>query len=337
MPLGPAGGAAARPKVTLAIRNYDSLWPLCMGDVRARGVDVVVERSADALDRALKDPAVDGGEISFARHIQRLANGEASRWVEIPAYVMRGFTQRCIYVRRDSDLVDAAQLAGKRIGTNEWPASGNTWTRAMIRERGVSIDSIRWTVGKVSANYTPPPNDNLPAGVAFQTADRTLVDMLLAGELDAIMSPWPPDGFYAPDSGLRRLYADFRAAERAYWQRTRVYPVRHIVGIRRELVERHPGVVRAVYDALDASRRAATAAQREMPEAPPWAMAEWEETVALMGEDFQPYGIDGPNRKMIATLCDELLAQGFLRRPVDPDSVFAEWSTLMQEESVVHG
>lgn len=337
MPLGPASGEAARPKVTLAIRNYDSLWPLCMGDVRAEGIDLVVERSANALDRALKDPAVDGGEISFSRHIQRLANGEHSRWVEIPAYVMRGFTQRCIYVRRDSRLVDASQLAGKRIGINEWPASGNTWTRAMIRESGVAIDSMRWTVGKVSVNYKPPPNDNLPPGVAFQPPDRLLVDMLIAGELDAIMSPWPPDGFYVPDSLIRRLYVDFRAAERAYWQRTRVYPVRHIVGIRRELVERHPQIVRAVYDALDASRRLATQAQREMPEAPPWVMAEWEETVALMGEDFQPYGINGANRAMIATLCDELLAQGFLRHAVDPDRVFAEWQQLMQEGSVAHG
>ena len=124
------------PVVTLAIRNYDSLWPLCMGDVRAQGIELRVERSADALDRVLKDPAVDGGEISFSRHIQRLAHGEPSKWVEIPAYVMRGFTQRCIYVRTESDLVDASQLAHKRIGINEWPASGNTWTRAMIRERG---------------------------------------------------------------------------------------------------------------------------------------------------------------------------------------------------------
>ena len=325
------------PMVKLAIRNYDSLWPLAMGDVRAEGVDLRIERSANALDRALKDPAVDGGEISFARHIQRLANGEKSRWIEIPAYVMRGFTQRCIYVRRDSKLVDAADLAGKRIGTNEWPASGNTWTRAMIRERGVALDTIRWTVGKVSVNYKLPPNDDLPSGVAFQSPDRTLLDMLLEGDLDAIMAPWPPDGFHDPGSGVRRLYVDFRAAERAYWQRTHVYPVRHIVGIRRDLVERHPWIVRGVYDALDASRHAATKAQREMPEAPPWSMAEWEETVDLMGEDFQPYGTGPSNRPMIAALCDELLAQGFLRRAVDPDRVFAEWEELMDREGVVHG
>lgn len=332
-----ATGHENAPVVKLAIRNYDSLWPLAMGDVRPHGCDLRIERSANALDRALKDPSVDGGEISFARHIQRLANGERSRWIEIPAYVMRGFTQRCIYVREDSALLDAADLAGKRIGTNEWPASGNTWTRAMIRERGVALDRIRWTVGKVSVNYKPPPNDDLPPGVAFQPSHRTLLDMLLHGELDAIMAPWPPDGFHDPGSGVRRLYVDFRAAERAYWQRTRVYPVRHIVGIRRDLVEQHPGVVRAVYDALDASRRAATKAQRDMPEAPPWSMAEWEETAELMGEDFQPYGTGPSNRPMIATLCAELLAQGFLRRAVDPHTVFAEWEQLMDHERVVHG
>jgi 4,5-dihydroxyphthalate decarboxylase len=324
------------PVVTLAIRDYDSLWPLCMGDVRARGVDLRIERSADALDRALKDPAVDGGEISLARHIQRLANGEASKWVEVPAYVMRGFTQRCIYVRKDSGLTDASQLAGKRLGINEWPASGNTWTRAMIRERGVSIDSIRWTVGKVSANYKLPPNDDLPPGVSFQPPTRTLLEMLLEGELDAIMSPWPPDGFHAPGAPIRRLYVDFRAAERAYWARTGIYPVRHIVGIRRDLCEKHPGVVRGVYDALNESRLAATKAQREMPEAPPWVMAEWEETVALMGEDFQPYGEGEANLRMIGTLCDELKAQGFLKRAVAPERVFAEWRDLMKHGSLAH-
>jgi len=326
----------SRPAVTLAIRNYDSLWPLCMGDVRAQGVDLRIERSANALDRALKDPAVDGGEISFSRHIQRVAHGEPSKWVEIPAYVMRGFTQRCVYVRKGSDLVDAAQLAGKRIGINEWPASGNTWTRAMIRERGVSIDSIRWIVGKVSANSKVPPDDHLPAGVGFQPPPRTLLELLLNDEIDAIMAPWPPDGFHAPDAPVRRLYADFRSAERAYWERTRVYPVRHIVGIRRELVERHPQVVKAVYEALDASRAAASAAQRDMPEAPPWAMAEWEETIALMGENFQPFGEAGDNPRMIATMCEELRAQGFLRRAVEPDRVFAEWRDYMAREATVH-
>lgn len=113
-----------------------------------------------------------------------------------------------------------------------------------------------------------------------------LVDMLLDGELDALMCPWPPEGFYEEGSRLARLYPDYRTAEREYFRRTRLYPAHHIVVLRRELVERSPSSVRALYTALDESRIRSEKNRWALAETTPWLLADLEETTALMGRDF---------------------------------------------------
>ena len=313
--------------VTLAARDYDYLSPLAMGDVQVEGVDLTLIRSFDALTRVASDPTVDGGEASFSRYVHGLAAGDRA-FVGLPAFVMRGFRQRCFFVRRDSGLADVTDLAGQRVGINEWPASGNTWTRAILRERGVPIESIRWLVGQVSPNYKPVPADALPAGVDAAPAGRMLVDMLLAGEIDALVCPWPPEGFYDGESQIRRLYEDYRAAEREYYRRTKIHPAHHIVVLKRELVDQHPWAVRSIFVALDEARKRSEKNRWALTETTPWLLAELEETTALMGTDFQPYGLE-QNRQMIAAFCEEQLAQRLVSSPLDPTAVFADFERLM--------
>src|SRR5687768_16135573 len=119
--------------VTLVIKDYDHLAPLSAGDVVAEDLDLRLDRDTPgALDRTLDDPSVHVGELSFARHLARLSQDDHS-FVGIPIFPTRAFRQRCFFVRRDSDLCALKDLAGKRIGTNEWPATGNTWSRALLR------------------------------------------------------------------------------------------------------------------------------------------------------------------------------------------------------------
>ena len=314
--------------VTLAARDYDYLSPLAMGDVKVDGVDLTLIRAFDALPRVANDATVDGGETSFSRYLHRLASGDRSL-VGLPAFVMRGFRHRCFFVRRDSGLTDVTHLAGKRVGTNEWPATGNTWTRATLRERGVPIESVQWLVGQISPGYKPVPADNLPAGVTAAPRDQMLVDMLLAGEVDALMCPWPPEGFYDEGSQITRLYEDYRTAEREYYRRTGIHPAHHIMVLRRELVDQNPWVVRSVYTALDESRKRSEKTRWALTETTPWLLAELEETTALIGADFQPYGLGEANRHMIAAFCEEQLAQHLVSEPLDPGAVFADFERLM--------
>jgi 4,5-dihydroxyphthalate decarboxylase len=314
--------------LTLATRDYDFVAPLALGDVRADGIDLTLVRAFDALTRVTDDPAVHGGEASFSRHVQRLARGDRA-FVGLPVFVMREFRHRSFFVREDSPLRDVGDLAGKRVGMDAWPASGNTWSRALMREAGAGIDRVDWVVGAVNRGDRVPAADGLPKRVEAAPPGRTLAEMTVAGQLDAFMWAWTPDGFYEGTSRLRRLYPDYRAAERAHYRRTGIYPAHHLVVLRREVVDAHPWVVRALYDAFRAARERAEANRLVLHESSAWLLADLEEQAALFGRGFQPYGYR-ENRAMVAAFCEEQSAQGLIPAPIDPDQVFADFERLLR-------
>jgi 4,5-dihydroxyphthalate decarboxylase len=300
-----------------------------VGDVAAERIDLTLRRTFDALTHVTDDPLVHGGEASFGRFLQRLAGGDRS-FVGLPAFVMFAFRHRCFFVRKGSGLTSLIHLTGKRIGTPDaWRATGNTWARSYLRQSGVRIGSISWLIGPVNPGEPPPPPEVLPPGVETAPTGRYLRDMLLAGDLDALLCPWPPTGFYDPGSSITRLFPDYRAVEREYYQRTKIYPALHVVVLKRQLVDRHPWVVKSIYTALKQARERSDANLWISPDSSPWLLADLEEQVALMGRDFQPYGFR-ENRHMVVTFCAELLAQDLIRQPLDPDAVFAEFEQLMR-------
>jgi 4,5-dihydroxyphthalate decarboxylase len=310
--------------LTLATRDYEFVAPLAFGDVRPEGIDLQLLRTFDALPRVMQDPAIHGGEASFSRYVQRLAGGDRA-FVGLPVFIMREFRHRNFYVRRDHRYTDLAQLAGARIGLDAWPASGNTWSRGLLREAGVALDRVRWVVGAVNPGAPPPAADALPPGV--ELAKRPMRDMLLEGELDVLVWAWTPAGFYAPDSPIVRLFPDYRRAERDYYRRTGIYPGHHIVVLRRDLVEREPWAVRSVYRAFAEARAVADRNRLQLHESSPWLLADLEESAALLGPGFSPYGYR-ENRAMVAAFCAEQSAQGLIAKPIDPDSVFADFERL---------
>ena len=209
----------ARLALTLVIKDYDYLGPLTAGDVVAEDLDLTLDRDTPkALDRTLADASILAGEISFARHIARLAANDHT-FVGIPFMPTRGFRHRALYTLKGSGIESIQDLVGKRVGTNEWPATGNTWSRAMIREAGVEIESIKWSVGFIAGASAGRPQGSLPPYVTDATGGRSLTAMLLDGELDALMSQTPKE-FYDPGSPIVRVYPDFRKEEQAYYKRT---------------------------------------------------------------------------------------------------------------------
>jgi 4,5-dihydroxyphthalate decarboxylase len=311
--------------LTLATRDYDFVTPLATGDVATDGVDLTLRRSFDALQRVGSDPAIGGGEASFSRYVQRFAAGDRSL-VGLPVFVMREFRHRNFYVRRDSGLRSLMELAGRSVAVDGWPNSGNTWSRALMREEGVALDRVRWLVGRVHAKDAAPPVDGLPPGV--ELAQRPLRDLVLDGELDVLIWAWTPEGFYEPGGPMRRLFEDYRAVEQAYYRRSRIFPAHHLVVLRRDIVDRHPEAVRLVYRAFEAARAHATQNRWRLHESSPWLLDDLEAQARLMGPDFEANGLGPENRRMIARFCEEQHAQGLIPRPLDPDSVFAEFRTL---------
>jgi 4,5-dihydroxyphthalate decarboxylase len=312
--------------------NYDHLAPLACGDVAPEGIDLDLDRTSPMV-QFLVGSAFEAGEMSFGQYLIRLSQGERA-FVGLPVFVNREFCHRCFFVPRHSPLHSLHDLEGRRVGTNAWPDTGNTWSRATLRDEGVRLDRIRWWVGPYNEpaydSFGNRPRVALPPNVERLAAGRTLLDMLLAGELDALMYPVPPPGFYAADSPLVRLLPDYRRTERAWAQRAGFCPGHHIVALRRDLFEREPWVAPSLYHALEQSRQKWQEARWDLSDTSPWLLPDLEDAAGLLGRDWRPYGVE-PNRRMIQTLCDEELAQGLISEPLDPAALFADFERAMQE------
>jgi len=319
--------------LTCVLMDYDYLSPLACGDVVAKGLELTLVRdTAGAMRRTLADPSMQAGELSFGRYIQRLAASDRG-FVGIPFMAVRSFRHGSFFVRRDSGLRAMADLAEKRIGTNEWPATGNTWSRALMRDAGVRIDRIEWLVGSVDGAAPPQyqTHDVFPSYVRPAPRGRTLSEMLLGGELDAVMG-MTPSKLHGENSPIVRLLPDYKMAEQEYFRRTAIYPAHHIVGVRREVFDRDPGVVTSLYAALELSKTTWLGRRRRLADTHPWMQAAVEETTQLMGEDWFPSGLE-PNRRMIQALLDEEVAQGLIAAPMSIDALFPEFQSLVQREA----
>ena len=313
--------------LTCAIKDYDHIAPLRAGDLKPEGIALRFDFGPDVLNRVITLPDVQVGELSFGRYLIRIASSDRSI-VGLPIFTTCLFRHRCFYVRRDSPLTSLADLAGTRVGTNEWPATGNTWARAALREQGVEIEGIRWSVGMVDAPSVGSVKDPLPGYVTPAPAGRSLREMLLAGELDALMVAYPPDGFYSPDSPIRRLIPDWVQAEKEYFARVGYIPAHHVMGVKRELFEQHPWVVKSLYDAFDRSKQLWQENRLKLTDTTPWILAEIEEARRVVGRDWQPYGL-ARNREVIAGLCAEQYAQGLVETPFDPSAAFADFERIV--------
>jgi len=320
-----------RGTLTLVLRDYEYLSPLASGDIAAQAVQFTLERDANALDRTLTDSSVDAGELSLGRHIQRIASGDDG-FVGIPFFTAGTFRQRGFFVKRSSNLRSFPDLAKKRIGTNEWPATGSTWARAVLRDAGVRLNEIQWWVGSVDGapGKATQERDELPPNVRSAPDDRTLRDMLLAGDLDALMCPRPPKDFYGPEGMIARLLPDYKAVEAEYFRRTGIRPVAHIVGVRRSLYDSVPWILASLYRMLEESKAVWQARLWRLADALPWLLPDLEETLAIFGQDWLPKGGE-PNRHTLHALLVEHQAQGLLSTRMTVEDLFPEFLAARPE------
>jgi 4,5-dihydroxyphthalate decarboxylase len=278
---------------------------------------------AEMLRRALQDPGVTGGEGSMAQHLYRVDKGDRGH-VGLPVFPLRNFGGRDLYVRAGSSTVRSlADLAGKRVGIYSVSASGSIWYRHFLRWAGVDPASVEWTVGDVDTPWGGVASA-MPPGVRQAPKGRSLSQMLLAGELDAIASPPRPKGYHPTKGPIARLLPDFPTVEARYWRETGCFAPQHLITIRREAWEANRWIARALTDAFIACETMFTAAQRSFPYAVPWMEAEVERTVGIMGEDYHPNG--RPRcRAEIDAFCAEAHRLGLTSRRVSVDEFFAEY------------
>ena len=317
--------------ISLTCADYARVMPLATGAAIADGIDLTLvlgsggswETRAEMLRRALDDPAVQGGEASMAGHLRRIASDDR-RFVGLPIFPLRNFTARDLYVRKDGPVRTPANLVGKRIGMYDWVASGSIWYRHFLRFIEVPPESLEWWIGDIDTPRAPTHLYTLPKGVHRPPAGRSLSAMLIAGELDALYSP-PRPQHYDPLSGpIIRLFADIRSIERDYFRRTGCFPPQHLVILRRDVWECDKWIARSLTDAFVSCNDQFTKAQRLFPYVSPWLDVELEETEALMGADFHPYGFE-KNRAAIDIFCRQAHELGVVSRLVTAEEYFAEY------------
>lgn len=306
----------------LAVRDWDYLTPLALGDVRSDALEVQLHRVA-ALPDLARDLRYDAGEMSFSRYAQARARGDEAI-AGVPHFLMRAFRHRCIITAAHSPLTQISQLAGKRIGLTGWQDSGNVWTRAILRQAGIGIEDARWFAGRLTAAH--PVADRLGghgrAGrIEAVAGERPLVDLLHAGALDAVFTPFMPPGFFAPDSGLRPLLPRCRQAEVDYFRATGYVPGIHLLGIRRALVQAQPGLPQALSELLDEAARLWLEKRRKYADTTPWMIDELQQTARDLPDAWNRNGF-AHNEPMIADFGKELHAQQITRACLSPQDLF---------------
>ncbi|NUB45860.1 ABC transporter substrate-binding protein [Fertoebacter nigrum] len=323
--------------LSLACWDYDRVRPLMDGSVTPDGInlnfqDLVVE---ETFFRMLRFREFDVSELSMSSYIMSLER-EDRPFVAIPVFPSRFFRHSCIYVSAKSGITTPADLAGKRVGSPEYQMTAPVWIRGILHEHyGVAPDSmIHVTGGEEAPGREEKMPLNLPPGFRVEriSGEQTLSRMLRDGEIDALVTARKPSTF--DGVAVRRLFPDHVAVEKAYWGETGIFPIMHVIAIRREVYEANRWIARALYKAFHAAQAICYEGLRETAALKgmlPWLNAHVEEAVALMGDDFWPYGLE-PNRRVLETFLRYHREQGLSTGRLTPDDLFAP---EMQDEFVI--
>jgi len=317
--------------IVLTGADYARVMPLATGAVKPDGIDLTLQlgregswqQRAEMLRRALADSSVHGGEASMAGHLRRIDKGDRS-CVGLPVFPLRNFTARDLYVRQGGDVKVPADLRGRRVGMYDWVASGSIWYRHFLRFVGVQPEDVQWWIGDVDEPRITGHVYNLPDGVHAAPAGRALSEMLIAGDLDALYSPPRPRRYHPVDGPIVRLFSDVRSIEREYFRQTGMFPPQHLIVLRREAWEANKWIARALTDAFIRCNDHFARAQRSFPYVSPWLDIELEETAALMGEDFHPYGFE-KNRQTMEVFAEQARQLGIVDRRISAEEYFSEF------------
>lgn len=314
--------------ITLTCADYARIMPLATGAVPAEFSLVLGKRGswpdrAEMLRRAVQDSSVQGGEASMGIHLRRIDQGDRS-FVALPVFVLRNFTARDLYVRRDAPFRQASDLSGKRVGMYSWTASGSIWYRHFLTWAGVDVAAVQWCIGDIDEPWGLRSDPTLPPHVTSPPPGRSLARMLIEGELDAIYSPPRPKDFHPAEGPIVRLYPDSRAVERAYFKATGVFPPQHLIVLRREVWEADKGLARRVTDAFIRCEEYFSDELRSFPYATPWTYAELEETEAALGPNAYGHGLDS-NRAVMEQFCEQGRRLGLTNSRVTVDDYFREF------------
>lgn len=316
-------------KLSLAMGNYDRTRAIVDGRVQIDGVDPVpmLLSPEEMFFRAFRHEAFDISEISLSSYSISVARGNP-HYVAIPVFLSRAFRHTSVYIRTDKGIDTPQDLKGKRIGIAEYQLSANVWVRGILEEEyGVKPSDIIWVRGGMDTPGRPEKiKVQLPDDIRMEEAPvgSTLNGMLEAGEIDGFIGPRWPRCFAERHPHVGRLFADSIATAEAYFEKTRIFPIMHVLGVRRSLAEEYPFLPAALLKAFTQSKLLAEEALSDTSATKvtmPFVEDNLNRVHALMGDDPWSYGVGG-NAHVLNKFLDYHASQGLSPRRVEIEELF---------------
>jgi 4,5-dihydroxyphthalate decarboxylase len=317
----------AKLQLSVAVGDYDRTRALIDGTVLIDGVEPVFMTLSpeEIFFRAFRGAAFDICELSMSSFTVKTALKDCP-YVGVPAFVSRAFRHTSIYVRTDR-IKKPEDLKGRKVGLPEYQLTANVWARALLEDDfGVKPSDIHWIRAGIEEPGRPEKITlNLPTGVRLENGPEgsTISRLLANGEIDGFIAPRPPK-LEQPREDIGWLFPDPTAAAKDYYKRTGIFPIMHIVGVRRELADKHPWLPTAVLKAFEQSKAAALEKLSDTSATKvtlPFVEERLKEARDLMGQDFWSYGI-APNRKVLETFLRHHHAQGLSPKLVTVEEMF---------------
>ncbi|MEA2872831.1 MAG: 4,5-dihydroxyphthalate decarboxylase [Hyphomicrobiales bacterium] len=318
----------AKLSLSVAVRDYDRTRPLTDGTVQIDGVDPVflALEPEEIFFRAFRHAEFDICELSLSSSTVKTVQGDFA-YVGVPAFVSRAFRHTSIYVRTDR-VKQPADLKGRKVGVSEYQLTANVWARALLEdEYGVKPSDIHWIRGGLEqAGRVEKIAITLPPDIKLDPAPegRTLNAMLEAGEIDAFIGPRTPSCFEQGKPNIGWLFPDPMAAAKDYFAKTGNFPIMHMIGVRRSLVEQHPWLPATVLKAFTRAKSLCLALLEETSASKvtlPFMEEQVKAARDFMGADFWPYGIPA-NRKTLEYFLAQHHKQGLSPRLVKIEELF---------------
>jgi len=322
----------ARLQIDLGCGDYDLVRPLRDGTVRAEGIElnfIVINKPPEVHWRMAIHGEFHVAEMSLGSFVAGKSRGDFP-FIGIPAFVYRKFRHSAAYVNANAGINRPEDLKGKRIGVPEWQMTATVWLRGILQDDyGVPPRDIFWLSGGLE---TPGRKEkvalSLPAEIRLQSIPegKTLSEMLVAGEIDALLTAQVPEPFVKRAPAVRRLFPNSKEVEADYFRRTGIFPIMHVMVIREELYRQHPWLAQSLFKVLlEAKNLCAESIHKNngLHSILPWAGDYIEEIRELMGKDFWPYGVES-NRKPLETFIRYCHEQGLSQRKMQIEELFAK-------------
>ena len=283
-------------------------------------------------------------EIGLHPYMLAYANDGFRDYALLPIFLLRQFRHKSVFVRTDKNITQPQDLKGRRVGTPGYSSTSLTWIRGIFEdEYRISPKDVEWVIaaGDSSAKEAGKISEQesrIPEGVRIVNGPEGMdeSDLLVNGQVDALFHAATPKAFLENHPIVARLFPDYRATEQEYYGRTGIFPIMHVLAIRRDVASDNPWLAGAVFEAYSGAKKIAYQTKDRLTwvtDMLPWYSQELENTRAIMGNNFYPYGI-APNRKTLGTLFSYSHRQGLASRKLTIDELFLPGTLEFDEDKI---